>query len=261
MSYHNIALIPLRGGSQSIPFKNIKPLHGRPLVFWVLDATVRCTAIERIFVATDNGEIANVVKSYGSSKIEVIGRSITTVTDTAPIELILLEFAAIHDFENIALIQATSPLLQTIHLEAGFQRLAEAGIDSVLSVVRQKRFVWEQRPNNLVSPCNYDPAYRPRRQDFEGFWVENGAFYITSKELLVRNKCRISGNISYVAMPEETYFEMDEPADWIIAEALMKKDPIPHQTLLPPSTTITAPFTYEDALEAKNTIAPFSSSG
>jgi CMP-N-acetylneuraminic acid synthetase len=193
------------------------------LVFWILDAVTACPKIERIFVATDNEEIANVIRGYGSAKAEVIGRTAATATDTARAELAVLEFAACHDFENIALIQATSPLLQPEHLEKGFQRLAEDGIDSVLSVVRQKRFIWENKQNNLITPYNYDPFNRPCRQNFEGFLVENGAFYITSKNLLVKNKCRLSGNISYVEMPEDTYFEIDELSDWIIVEALMKK--------------------------------------
>jgi N-acylneuraminate cytidylyltransferase len=52
--------------------------------------------------------------------------------------------------------------------------------------------------------------------------VENGAFYITSRKRLLDTRCRISGNIGLVEMPEETYFEIDEPADWMIAEALLK---------------------------------------
>lgn len=189
----------------------------------MLNAAVDCSVIDRIYVATDSEEIGNIVKSYDSPKIEVIGRSMASATDTAPAELAILEFAANHDFQNIVLIQATSPLLQSTHLAEGFARLAEDGIDSVLSVVKQRRFIWERKQNQIVIPYNYAPANRPRRQDFEGFLVENGAFYITSKDLLVKNKCRLSGNISFVEMPEDTYFEIDELSDWIIVEALLKK--------------------------------------
>lgn len=240
LSYHNVALIPLRGGSQAIPLKNIKAFNGRPLVFWVLDAATQCSQVDRIFVATENETIGQVVMNYRSAKVEVIGRTMATATDTAQTELVALEFAANHDFDNIALIQATSPLLQAGHLEEGFARLAAGKIDSVLSVVRQKRFIWTEKADHLVAPHNYDPFNRPFRQDFEGFLVENGAFYMTSRESLIKNRCRLSGTISFVEMPEDSYYEIDELSDWIIAENLMKKL---HQTHLPPSTASIPPLT------------------
>jgi len=55
------------------------------------------------------------------------------------------------------------------------------------------------------------------------FFVENGAFYITSKATLLKSKCRISRNIKIVEIPEESYFEIDELNDWIIVENLLKQ--------------------------------------
>lgn len=63
---------------------------------------------------------------------------------------------------------------------------------------------------------------RPRRQEMEGYLVENGAFYITSKQALKKTKCRLSGKIGAYEMLEKTYFEIDEPSDWRIMEMLKK---------------------------------------
>jgi len=87
--------------------------------------------------------------------------------------------------------------------------------------VRQKRFIWKEEGSQVV-PYNYDPLNRPRRQDFEGYLVENGALYITSKERLLQTKCRISGNISAIEMTAESYYELDEWSDWYIIESLLK---------------------------------------
>ena len=67
-------------------------------------------------------------------------------------------------------------------------------------------------------PQNYDVYNRPRRQEFTGYLVENGAFYITSREKLLSSKNRLSGKIRAYEMDESTYFEIDEPSDWIIIE-------------------------------------------
>ena len=215
----NVAFIPVRGGSKSIPLKNIKIIAGRPLVYWTVKAAEECSYIDKVYVATDSEKIKNVVTDFGFSKVEVIGRSEQTATDTASTESVMIEFAGNHEFDNICLIQATSPLLTAEDLTKGFCEFEKA--DSVLSVVRQKRFVWQQN-NGYVRPINYDYNSRPRRQEFDGFLVENGAFYITSRDSLLKTKCRLSGNVKAVEMAEETDFEIDEPSDWVIIENLLK---------------------------------------
>lgn len=216
-----VAFIPVRGGSKSIPNKNIHPLGGRPLVYWTLDAAVNCDAIDLVYVSTDSLLIRDTVERYGSNKVKVIDRSPETATDEASTESAMLEFAKQVEFNKIVLIQATSPLLETMHLDQGVALSAEKYIDSIISVVRQKRFLW--REDGLFAlPNNYDPLNRPRRQEHDGYLVENGAFYITTRERLLMSQCRVSGNIGFVEMPEATYFEIDEPSDWIIMEQLLK---------------------------------------
>jgi len=217
----NVAFIPVRGGSKSIPLKNIRLLNGKPLVYWTVNAANYCKDIDAVYVATDSDEIRKVVNGFGLEKVKVIDRSEETATDTASTELAMLEFAHNYEFDNIALIQATSPLLKSLDLEAGFNLYQSA--DSVLSVVRQKRFIWANDENGNVVPKNYDPLNRPRRQCFDGYLVENGAFYITSKERLLNTKNRISGNIKAYEMCEESYLEIDEPSDWTMIEQIMKR--------------------------------------
>lgn len=217
----NVAFIPVRGGSKSIPYKNIKLFNGYPLVYWVVKAAQECKYIDKVFVATDSEKISEVVNSFLFSKVETIGRSDESATDTATTESAMIEFAKQYFFDNIILIQATSPMLTSEDLDRGMEYFSMDDVDSVLSTVRQKRFCWEEK-DGFVNPLNYDYNTRPRRQEFDGYLVENGAFYITSRELLLKSKCRLSGRIKTVEMSEDTYFEIDEPSDWIIMEGLMK---------------------------------------
>lgn len=217
-----VAFIPVRGGSKSIPLKNIKEINGMPLVYWTVKAASDCQFIDEVYVATDSDIIRSTVNSFGLDKVQVIERSEESASDTASTESAMLEFAEKVEFDNIVLIQATSPLLKYTDLDRGFVYFFEEGTDSVMSVVRQKRFIWEER-GGFVEPINYDYMHRPRRQDFDGFLVENGAFYINSKKALLLNGNRLSGRIRAVEMREESYFEIDEPSDWIIVEKLMKQ--------------------------------------
>lgn len=222
----NVAFIPVRGGSKSIPLKNIRPMCGKPLVYWTVKAACDCSFIDKVYVATDSDKIKETVESFRMEKVEVIGRSEESASDTASTESAMLEFAEGREFDNIVLIQATSPMLLGSDLDKGFALFEEEDTDSVLSVVRQKRFHWAADENGHVNPTNYDVFHRPRRQEFDGYLVENGAFYITKREDLLKTKNRVSGRMKAVEMNEDTFFEIDELSDWVIIEALMKKNGI-----------------------------------
>lgn len=218
-----VAFIPVRGGSKSIPLKNIRIMNGKPLVYWTVKAAVECVAIDKVYVATDSDKIRETVEAFKMEKVEVIARSAESASDTASTEFAMLEFAENYGFDSIVLIQATSPLLTSDDLMRGCIMFDQPKVDSVLSVVRQKRFHWKENVNGFVHATNYDVFHRPRRQEFDGYLVENGAFYITSKKLLIESKNRISGNIKACEMCEESFIEIDELHDWIILESLMKK--------------------------------------
>lgn len=226
----NVAFIPVRGGSKSIPLKNIKPMCGKPLVYWTVAAACKCKWLDKVYVATDSEKIVEAVTAFKAQsddvdfqKVEVIGRSAQSASDTASTEFAMLEFADNYDFENIVLIQATSPLLTAEDLERGVELYRHEDVDSVLSVVRQKRFNWKVDADGQAEALNYDVFHRPRRQEFDGYCVENGAFYITSKNRLLETENRISGRIAACEMDESTFFEIDEPSDWVIIEGLLSK--------------------------------------
>ncbi len=227
----NVAYIPVRGGSKSIPLKNIKPICGKPLVYWTVKAACECKYIDAVYVSTDSDKIKEAVESFKASegldcfkKVQVIGRSAESASDTASTEFAMLEFAEQYIFDNIVLVQATSPMLTGVDLNGGFELFNSDGTDSVLSVVRQFRFLWAKDALGNVAPTNYDVFKRPRRQEFSGYLMENGAFYITSRADLLKYRNRVSGNIKAYEMCEDSAFEIDEPSDWIIIEALMRKN-------------------------------------
>ncbi len=215
----NVALIPARGGSKGIPKKNLRLMNGKPLIHWVIQAALGST-LDQVYISTDSREIRECVNELTHPKLMIVGRSQETSTDIASTESVMLEFANKYEFENIALIQATSPMLTTDQINKAFNIYFNEDVDSLLTCVRQKRFLWELK-DDYYSPVNYDYNNRPRRQDFEGFLVENGALYITSKAQLISTKSRISGNIRVYEMPSETYHEIDEVLDWTTVQQLM----------------------------------------
>ena len=216
------AFIPARGGSRSIPLKNIVPLCGRPLIWWSVKALADSGCIDRIVVATDSEKIAATVQSFAIPGVSVYRRRPENATDTASTESVMLEWLeqdACPDSETIILVQATSPLTRSEDFAHAVEMYRKGEYDSILSCVRCKRFFWSEDG----TPINYDYRNRPRRQNFDGYLMENGAFYIAEAEKIKQWKNRLGGSIGLYEMPAWTATEVDEPEDLVIVENLLKR--------------------------------------
>ncbi|MCC7412863.1 MAG: N-acylneuraminate cytidylyltransferase [Gammaproteobacteria bacterium] len=212
-----LALMPLRGGSRSIPGKNIRPIAGRPLFAWSLEQALVSQCFDACYVATDSAGIAAAVEREFGNAVTVVGRSAETATDTASTESVMLEFQARVPFDVLALIQATSPLTRAEDYRAARAKFIDENLDSLLTGVESKRFFWTRDGK----PLNYDPARRPRRQEFDGMLMENGAFYLTRAHVLREHRCRLGGRVGVHAMAAETAIEVDDPKDWDEVERLL----------------------------------------
>ncbi|MBN1182303.1 MAG: acylneuraminate cytidylyltransferase [Bacteroidales bacterium] len=215
-----VAFIPVRGGSKSIPLKNIKAFCGMPLIYWNLKALTDCSQVDSIIVATDSNKIRQTVNGFSMSKVQIYDRSDENAQDHSSTESVMLEYIENANLSNdsvFMLVQATSPLTRKEDFEKALKKYDELVDHSILSVVKSMRFYW----NEDGTPINYDVFNRPRRQDFHGTLMENGAFYISAVSAIIESKNRVSGRIFPFEMPEYTSFEIDEPDDWIICESLM----------------------------------------
>ena len=222
----NIAFIPVRGGSKSIPLKNIKKFAGKPLVYWCVSAANNASHVDLVVVATDSKQIKEYVAGLNLPKVYVYDRLPENATDTASTESVMLEFLqakhndiCLKQEDNFILIQATSPLITADLLDDMMNNFTKSGKTSALSAVRNKRFFWSENG----TPVNYDYHNRPRRQEFAGCLMENGAVYINKVGNVLQDKCRLSGDIFVYEMPDYMGYEIDEPDDWIILESLFAR--------------------------------------
>jgi len=226
----NIALLPARCGSQTIPFKNIKIICGKPLIYWALLALTKSKSIDQIYVATDCDDIKDVVVDFNFEKVQIFDRCDVNASNTASTESVMLEFLDGMNFSEedlFILVQATTPFTSSDDFDNAINIIkSNSEIDSLLSCVESKRFFWTKDGNAI----NYNYYKRPLRQDFDGLLMENGAFYINTVENIYKYKNRLSGNIHPYVMPEYTAIEADEEDDWLIIEQLMYKYIINKQT-------------------------------
>ncbi len=207
------ALVPLRGGSKSIPYKNIKPIAGKPLCYWTLAAATGSKYIDETWVSTEDPKIKAAVETLGLN-VKVIDRPKELAGDKSSTESVMLDFMDKVPFDILVTVQATSPTTDTSDLDTAIEQFFREGDDSLLTGTLQKKFFWT--PDG--KPLNYDYMKRPRRQEFPGVVHENGAFYLTKRETLLKNKNRLGGKIGIFLLPESKAVDIDEPADWPEAE-------------------------------------------
>lgn len=218
-----VALVPARGGSQGIPKKNIKSFCGEPLVSWCLSALDEAQLVQRVVVATDDDEIESTVRRLGLSRPEIYRRTPENATHEASTESLLLEYLqadkTLQPTDQLLLVQATSPFTLASDFDGAIAHYDLGDADSLLSCVRVKRFLWSE----FGTPLNYDYQSRPRRQDFSGTWMENGALYLNTVANIREHENRLCGRITYYEMPPWTALELDEEEDWTAGEALFRR--------------------------------------
>ena len=212
---YNVAFIPVRAGSKSIKNKNITLVNNKPLIYWTV-SVANASNLDKVFVSTDSDEIKSVVESFGLEKVEVIGRSKESSSDNATSETALIEFAQNYEFDNVVFMQATSPLTQTSDINGALKKFLNSDKKSLISTIKRHQFLWDTKG----TPMNYAPNKRPRRQEWDGYYIENGAFYISSRKEILKTGCRITTPVDFWEMSEQNIFEIDEPKDIEIIEKL-----------------------------------------
>ena len=219
-----IAIIPARGGSKGVPRKNLRLLADKPLIAYsILDAQ-EAISVDSVYVSTDDEEIATVSANYGA---KIIHRPPELANDTASSESALIH--ALKQLENQAInpellvfLQCTSPIRSGVDIDKAIAKLKAEKADSLLSVSPSHRFLW-QEVEGVVQSINYDYRHRPRRQDMNPQYMENGSIYLFKPWLLKETGNRLGGKIALYVMSEMAAVEIDSIDDFEMINFLMSQ--------------------------------------
>ncbi len=213
-----ILIIPVRGGSKGIPYKNLKTVNGITLVERAIRTSLRAK-IDEIIVSTDSEEIKNVVKKYPTIKIQ--NRSNETSGDTASTESVILE--VIKDLgadwpknSSIGFYQVTSPFVESKTINECFEKADKGEVG--FSAKEFHYFVWEQKEKWI--PINHPNDFRPRRQDLNKKIIETGAIYAFPLLNFLEKKYRFCANPNPVLVEEKTAMEIDSIDELKLANLL-----------------------------------------
>jgi N-acylneuraminate cytidylyltransferase len=223
----DLFLIPARGGSKGIAGKNIKPLDGRPLIHYTLDAACAVASPENICVSTDSDEIIQVVREYGLGV--PFKRPDYLATDAAGSYEVILHAIDFYEqsgkhYDRVILLQPTSPFRTGIHIREAIS-LYQPGLDMVASVkiTHANPYFTLFEENNEGFLDRSKTGTFTRRQDCPTVYEYNGAIYLMNVQSLKRGPHGNFLRIKKYVMTEEDSLDIDTNLDWIIAEAILSK--------------------------------------
>ncbi len=228
-----LAIIPARGGSKSIKNKNLYIIKKKPLIYYTIKSAINSKYLNTILLSTDSIKIANYVKKFSKIKIpflrpkKLAGDKILTLP---VLKYTLLRYEKIfkNKFDFVVLLQPTSPLRTSNDIDNSIKLLNKKKTDSLISVtsvganhpLRMKKILKNKRLNNYISQKNTDNM-NPR-QTLPKVFIRNGAIYIASRELILKNKISSKKTIAY-EMSEDKSINIDNYKDIILLKHVMKK--------------------------------------
>lgn len=223
-----LVIIPARGGSKGIPRKNIKPLNGKPLIYYSIDCARAICSDEDICVSTDDAEIISVVEQYGL-KVPFV-RPAELASDTAGTYEVLLHALDFYEkqgrhYDAVVLLQNTSPFRKTEQVKEALD-LYNDNVDMVVSVkecaANPYYCVFEEDADGYLHVCKGDGNIF-RRQDAPKVYEYNGAIYIMNAVTLKSTHMhKMQKRVKYV-MDDLSSFDLDTMWDWQMAEAIINQ--------------------------------------
>ena len=224
-----VGVITARGGSKSIPKKNIVPVAGKPLIAWTIETALQSPALSRVIVSTNDAEIAKVARQWGA-EVPFL-RPAELAQDNSPhIPVVVHAVEWLESHENmrpdyVLLLQPTSPLRSTEDIDNAIRLVLEKDADSVVSVCEAlshpyltKRITANGRLEDFVPR----PEGYLRRQALPPVYVVNGAIYLVRRDVLLEKQTFYTERTYAYVMPPERSLDIDTPWDLYLADLILR---------------------------------------
>ncbi|MFC2034063.1 cytidylyltransferase domain-containing protein [Chloroflexota bacterium] len=223
-----VAIIPARGGSKGIARKNIRLLHGKPLIYYAIKEALSSKYIQRTLVSTEDREIAEITSGFGA---EVISRPMELAQDdTLSLHVYQQVIKHLEQAENfspdiVVALQPTSPLRKAKDIDEAIEKFLGAGCDSVVSVCEVEHpphWMYTLEEDRMKTVIEGGERIT-RRQDAPQVYRLNGAVYVLSRNVIMEQNMVLGGDMRAYIMPSKRSVDLDTELDFKFVELLMKE--------------------------------------
>lgn len=227
-----LGVIPARGGSKSVPRKNLHPLCGRPLIAWTIGPSLRAKRLDRVIVSTDDPEIAAVAREFGA-EVPFLRPAEIAADDTPDLPVFRHVLDALREREDyvpdaVVHLRPTQPMRTAEEIDAVVGLWAASGADCAKSVrlVAEHPFKMYRLVGGRLQPYLETDERRQRgpdvpRQGLEPVYLSAGVVDVIRRETIEAGSTEGSSVVPYFADPGR-YVNLDSMRDFEIAEALMR---------------------------------------
>ena len=230
-----LGIIPARGGSKTIPRKNVRDFHGQPLLTWSVNAGLDSNVLDRLILTTDDEEIADVGRQSGAEVPFM--RPAELAADNSPsVPVFQHAISWLREHDNyypdyVVLLEPTSPGRRPFHIKEAVELLIATGADSVASMAEIPSIfnpywqfvVKDEGVLELFTGGSIKQIIR-RRQDLPKTYTRNGVVYTHKTDLLFEDEPSIYGEDLRAYITEPKYsLDIDTAEDWIVAEELFHR--------------------------------------
>lgn len=216
-----IAVVPARGGTDTVPYLNIKRLGDRPLLAHTLEAAQDAPTLDRIVVSTDDPAVAEVARRYDAEAPFL--RPPALAADLPSLKPVIQHAVAQVEgdgtrFDIVVVLQATTPFREPYAIEEAVERLVAGGFDAVVSVTEDRTLNWRSEGERLVPLF----AREGRREDQPPLYKENGAVVALRREAL-DGPTRFGEKVGYIVLDKRAGFTVHDLEDFWMAERLLRQ--------------------------------------
>ena len=222
-----IAIIPARGGSKGLPGKNIKPLNGKPLIAYAVEAALKAKHIDRVIISTDDEEIARVAVQYGAELPFMRPAELASDTSLAVDNYIYtigkLEQESGTIIDAFVVLQPTSPLRIAEDIDGAVELFEKKKADSVISYTQEAHPIsWHKYLDEEGHFIDILDANIKNRQDNRVSYYPNGAVYVFRTSMIRERKYYTDRSYAYI-MPRIRSVDIDFIEDFEYAEFLLRR--------------------------------------
>ncbi|MFJ9501233.1 acylneuraminate cytidylyltransferase family protein [Brevibacillus centrosporus] len=221
-----LAIIPARGGSKSVPRKNIKLLGDHPLIAWTINEAKKSAYIDRLIVSTDDEEIAEVARKY-DCEVPFLRPAELAQDNTPGIDPVLHALMMIPGYDYVMLLQPTSPLRKVNDIDGCLEKCIHEKANSIVSVSlvdKSPFWMYSMTERSLLEPVMAHKTPYTRRQDIPTIYSLNGAVYVAQSEWLQSTQTFLTQETIGFIMPKERSVDVDTPLDFLIVESLLMRE-------------------------------------
>ena len=226
-----LGIIPARGGSKGIPGKNIKPLAGKPLIEYTLDAVLESKQLTLSIVSTDDTEIANVCNSLGF--VVPFMRPCYLAGDESPTLSVIkhaLDFYVSKGeiFDAVCLLQVTTPFREHGMIDRAIQKFISTDADALISVLPvpleyNAHWQFEPTPDDILKITTGEREIVTRRQELPKTYIRDGAIYLTKTAVILEQNSLYGKSLTYIENKTDIHVNLDTQEDWQKAEQFLKQ--------------------------------------